>query len=92
MIDDGRLPALRVGRRVRILRSDLDRLLADNYTGMLGRCRQGEAIITFRGVVQEGAGRQDGAARDSSWILGSLREALPVDRDAPMVEARSRGN
>ena len=31
-IDQGSLPALRVGRRVRIRRSDLERLLADGYT------------------------------------------------------------
>jgi excisionase family DNA binding protein len=30
-IDQGALPALRVGRRVRIKRSDLDRLLTDGY-------------------------------------------------------------
>jgi excisionase family DNA binding protein len=30
-IDQGSLPALRVGRRVRIRRSDLERLLADGY-------------------------------------------------------------
>jgi excisionase family DNA binding protein len=32
-IDQGSLPALRVGRRVRIRRSDFDRLLMDAYTG-----------------------------------------------------------
>jgi excisionase family DNA binding protein len=32
-IDQGSLPALRVGRRVRIRRSDLERLLEDGYTG-----------------------------------------------------------
>jgi excisionase family DNA binding protein len=31
-IDQGSLPALRVGRRVRIRRSDFDRLLSDSYT------------------------------------------------------------
>lgn len=31
-IDQGSLPAHRVGRRVRIRRSDLDRLLAEGYT------------------------------------------------------------
>lgn len=30
-IDQGSLPALRVGRRVRIKRSDLERVLADGY-------------------------------------------------------------
>jgi excisionase family DNA binding protein len=32
-IDQGSLPALRVGRRVRIKRSDFDRVLAQSYTG-----------------------------------------------------------
>jgi excisionase family DNA binding protein len=35
-IDQGSLPALRVGRRVRIRRSDLDRVLADAYSGGSG--------------------------------------------------------
>jgi excisionase family DNA binding protein len=32
-IDQGSLPALRVGRRVRIRRTDLERLLEEGYTG-----------------------------------------------------------
>jgi excisionase family DNA binding protein len=32
-IDQGSLPALRVGRRVRIRRSDFERVLARSYTG-----------------------------------------------------------
>jgi excisionase family DNA binding protein len=32
-IDQGSLPALRVGRRVRIRRSDFDHLLEERYTG-----------------------------------------------------------
>jgi excisionase family DNA binding protein len=35
-IDQGSLPALRVGRRVRIRRSDFDRLLSDGYSGGAG--------------------------------------------------------
>src|SRR5580704_14054429 len=35
-IDQGSLPALRVGRRVRIRRSDFDRLLEDGYSGGAG--------------------------------------------------------
>lgn len=35
-IDQGSLPALRVGRRVRIKRSDFERVLADAYTGGSG--------------------------------------------------------
>ncbi len=32
-IDQGSLPAVRVGRRVRIKRSDFDRILEEGYTG-----------------------------------------------------------
>jgi excisionase family DNA binding protein len=35
-IDQGSLPALRVGRRVRIRRSDLERLLEEGYTAGAG--------------------------------------------------------
>src|ERR1700745_3420813 len=35
-IDQGALPALRVGRRVRIRRSDFERILAEGYTGGSG--------------------------------------------------------
>src|ERR1700743_3008715 len=35
-IDQGSLPALRVGRRVRIKRSDFERVLAESYTGGSG--------------------------------------------------------
>ncbi len=34
-IDQGRLPALRVGRRVRIKRSDFQRILDESYSGAL---------------------------------------------------------
>ena len=40
-IDQGSLPALRVGRRVRIKRSDFERLLEQGYTA--GREASGEA-------------------------------------------------
>ena len=40
-IDQGSLPALRVGRRVRIRRSDFERLLQEGYSG--GTSRQGPA-------------------------------------------------
>jgi excisionase family DNA binding protein len=35
-IDQGSLPALRVGRRVRIRRSDFERILEEGYTGASG--------------------------------------------------------
>ena len=39
-IDQGSLPALRVGRRVRIKRSDFERVLAQSYTVAAGPSRQ----------------------------------------------------
>lgn len=38
-IDQGVIPAIRVGRRVRILRSDLERILAESYSGGRGSAR-----------------------------------------------------
>ena len=38
-IDQGSLPALRVGRRVRIKRSDFERVLAQSYTAGAGAAR-----------------------------------------------------
>src|SRR5947209_14286417 len=40
-IDQGSLPAVRLGRRVRIKRSDFDRVLAESYSG--GAQRGGDA-------------------------------------------------
>lgn len=42
-IDQGSLPALRVGRRVRIRRSDFERILAESYTGTSGTTGQESA-------------------------------------------------
>jgi excisionase family DNA binding protein len=39
-IDQGSLPALRVGRRVRIKRSDFERVLAESYTSGSGSAAQ----------------------------------------------------
>lgn len=39
-IDQGSLPALRVGRRVRIKRSDFERVLAESYTSGPGSSGQ----------------------------------------------------
>ncbi len=39
-IDQGSLPAVRVGRRVRIRRSDLERVLAEGYSGGGASSRQ----------------------------------------------------
>ncbi len=49
-IDQGSLPALRVGRRVRIRRSDFDRVLADGYNaGTRGAAAGGPSGDDFWG-------------------------------------------
>jgi len=68
-IDQGSLPAVRVGRRVRIKRSDFERVLAESYTGGPGAAAQagGPSAEDFWGgepvgVVVPGPGPEDGVA------------------------------
>jgi excisionase family DNA binding protein len=62
-IDAGALPALRVGRRVRIKRSDFDRILEESYSGSAS-------------AVGSGAGRVQATA-DEFWGGGSVGLAEP---------------
>jgi excisionase family DNA binding protein len=48
-IDQGSLPALRVGRRVRIKRSDFQRVLAQSYTAGAGAQDSGPSGEDFWG-------------------------------------------
>ena len=48
-IDQGSLPALRVGRRVRIKRSDFERVLAQSYTSGPGGHEAGPSAEDFWG-------------------------------------------
>jgi excisionase family DNA binding protein len=48
-IDQGSLPALRVGRRVRIKRSDFEQVLARSYTGGAGAGDVGPSAEDFWG-------------------------------------------
>jgi excisionase family DNA binding protein len=63
-IDAGSLPALRVGRRVRIKRSDLERLLEDGYSagGSAGRKATGPSAEDFWGGEPFGLAEPDPAA------------------------------
>ena len=45
-IDAGTLPALRVGRRVRIKRSDFDRILEESYSGAPAKAAHGGSDLT----------------------------------------------
>jgi excisionase family DNA binding protein len=61
-IDQGSLPALRVGRRVRIKRSDFERVLAESYTTSAGGRDAGPSAEDFWGgepigVVDPGPAR-----------------------------------
>ena len=63
-IDAGSLPALRVGRRVRIKRSDLDRILESGYRGMHPAASniQGPSATDFWGGQPVGAVEHGGTA------------------------------
>jgi excisionase family DNA binding protein len=69
-IDQGSLPALRVGRRVRIKRSDFDRVLAQSYTagGGAGAQEAGPSAEDFWGGEPIGVAdpglASDGTAAD----------------------------
>src|SRR5690242_14540294 len=72
-IDQGSLPALRVGRRVRIKRSDFERVLAESYTSGAGSPAEetGPSAEDFWGgepvgVVDPGLGSRDGPASAQS--------------------------
>ncbi len=78
-IDQGSLPAVRVGRRVRIKRSDFERVLAEGYTGVGGSAAQnvgptpedfwgGEAVGLAEPVSPPG--QPAPAARESPHITG----------------------
>jgi excisionase family DNA binding protein len=65
-IDQGSLPALRVGRRVRIRRSDLERMLEQGSTaaGTAGTPSPGPSAEDFWGGEPIGpVGPQDGSAQ-----------------------------
>jgi excisionase family DNA binding protein len=72
-IDQGSLPALRVGRRVRIKRSDFDRVLADAYTAgaTSGAQESGPSAEDFWGggpvgLADAGLGPDDATAPDGA--------------------------
>jgi excisionase family DNA binding protein len=64
-IDQGSLPALRVGRRVRIKRSDFERVLAESYNPGAGSSpgRSGPSADDFWGGEPVGLAEPDPAGR-----------------------------
>ncbi len=77
-IDQGSLPALRMGRRVRIKRSDFERVLAESYTAGAGAGTQaaGPTAEDFWGgepvgVADPGTGVEDGVSSRPGAVIGS---------------------
>jgi excisionase family DNA binding protein len=70
-IDQGSLPALRVGRRVRIKRSDLDRLLTKSYS--VGIADSGPSAEDFWGGEPVGMADPDDGVEDSTVDLARHR-------------------
>lgn len=60
-IDQGSLPALRVGRRVRIKRSDFERIIEQSYSGASPPTRQGSGASAedFWGGTPVGLAEED---------------------------------
>ena len=90
-IDQGSLPALRVGRRVRIKRSDLERVLADGYSaGTVAESRQASpSAEDFWGGEPVGIAEPAPVPVGSAPAVGSaLRRSAPVpDGNAPAAGA-----
>ncbi len=85
-IDQGSLPALRVGRRVRIKRSDFERILEESYSGGAARSRGGGPQRgRLLGWEPVGAGRPGRRAATCDGVPpAGERRAPPHDRpDGP---------
>jgi excisionase family DNA binding protein len=91
-IDQGSLPALRVGRRVRIKRSDLDRLLTEGYSAgsQGGSGDPGPSAEDFWGG--EPVGFADLAAGVGAEAAGKGTNGVDsgADEGGPVVHAQSR--
>ena len=76
--DSGFLPANRIGRRVRIKRSDFDALLEASYTG--GKRSPTEGDLGRRGPVARSAERLDTGSRyaiaERSTVAASRKRRL----------------
>src|SRR5579884_1706400 len=65
-IDQGSLPALRVGRRVRIRRFDLDRMLEEGYTARAARASPGDGLAADT-THSSGADTTTGPSAEDFW-------------------------
>jgi excisionase family DNA binding protein len=92
-IDQGSLPALLVGRRVRIKRSDLERVLADGYmAGTAAESRQASpSAEAFWGGEPMGIADPAPTAADPSLAPADSAPAAPAAQ-APSVGADADAN
>ena len=81
-IDQGSLPALRVGRRVRIRRSDFERILAEGYTGSSGESG-GTGGTGESGPAPSGGSRPSGGSAPSGE---TPTPASAAQRSGPTAE------
>lgn len=92
-IDQGSLPALRVGRRVRIKRSDFDRLLTEGYSGGAqgGAVDSGPSAEDFWGGEPVGVA-EPGAGRTGADSTGPGESRETSGADAFVADAATRAD
>ena len=91
-IDQGSLPALRIGRRVRIRRSDFERILEEGYTGGSGSASGSGGTGGSGGASDSGGSRPSGPTDQKSGPTAEDfwgGEALGL---APAMDSRPAGN
>ena len=90
-IDQGSLPALRVGRRVRIKRSDFERVLEQSYSASAGSAPadRGPSPEDFWGGTPVGVAEPDPLAPDSDGesTADGARAATGVAEPDPLAPA-----
>jgi excisionase family DNA binding protein len=80
-IDQGSLPALRVGRRVRIRRSDFERILAEGYTGSSGESGGTGGAGESGPAPSGGSGPSDGSAPSGETPTPAAQRSGPTAED-----------
>ena len=91
-IDAGSLPAVRIGRRVRIKREDLDRIVENGYGGRAGSATpQGPSADDFWGGERVGAAvpAADRVATPAGNTATVPPETAPPETAPPVTGAKS---
>ena len=86
-IDQGSLPAFRVGRRVRIRRSDFQRILDESYSGSTGPASAGggPSADDFWGGEPVGVAESE---RGASIAAPGGGVSIPTDSEAAVPDSR----